>query len=269
MDRFSIGRRIEFYREKLGLSTQQLANRINRSQATISRIENGKQGLTPELLTYIARELRVHPFALLSDEPLRHSILLPISEQNVGEYAPNLLASAIRAGRVREKHRIQVAAHLLELPQNELEMMEMGLTQPDDALLEKICSLYGMDLNEMRALVKFSQDAPDLSRRLACMQHMVSKIGHIAKKSQPGTETAALAKIGDIIDNADSEHPMPSDGPAENENQSLSGFSARFANALKKKDFYDKLIELVKVHEDEEVPTGLAENTEMAGIRNG
>jgi transcriptional regulator with XRE-family HTH domain len=69
MNRYNIGRRIEAYRDRLKMSTQELAGRIHRSQATISRIENGKQGLTFELLSSIASELRVHPFALLADSP--------------------------------------------------------------------------------------------------------------------------------------------------------------------------------------------------------
>ncbi len=75
MNRFSIGRRIEAYRDRRKMSTQELASRVNRSQATISRIENGKQGLTFELLSRIADELRVHPFALLSDEPFLEQFL--------------------------------------------------------------------------------------------------------------------------------------------------------------------------------------------------
>jgi transcriptional regulator with XRE-family HTH domain len=76
MNRYDIGRRIEAYREKRGMSTQELAERIKRSQATISRIENGKQGLTFELLSAVADELRVHPFALLSDDPARELAVL-------------------------------------------------------------------------------------------------------------------------------------------------------------------------------------------------
>ncbi len=69
MNRYNIGRRIEVYRDRMKMSTQELAGRIHRSQATISRIENGKQGFTFELLSAIAAELQVHPFALLADEP--------------------------------------------------------------------------------------------------------------------------------------------------------------------------------------------------------
>lgn len=75
MNRFSIGKRIEAYRDRRKMSTQELATRVDRSQATISRIENGKQGLTFELLSRIASELCVHPFALLSDEPFLDQFL--------------------------------------------------------------------------------------------------------------------------------------------------------------------------------------------------
>ncbi len=83
MNRFNIGRRIEAYRDRVKMSTQELAGRIKRSQATISRIENGKQGMTFELLACIACELRVHPFALLSDDPPQASapVAVPVQDR--------------------------------------------------------------------------------------------------------------------------------------------------------------------------------------------
>ncbi len=130
MNRYAIGRRIEAYRDKMKMSTQELAERINRSQATISRIENGKQGLTFELLSRIASELRIHPFALLSDEPLRSSVLLPATGKREGEYAPNLLANALHSGRIRRNLRIDAAAAMVAISQSELESIELALSSP-------------------------------------------------------------------------------------------------------------------------------------------
>ncbi len=101
MNRFSIGRRIEAYRDRAKMSTQELAGRIKRSQATISRIENGKQGVSFELLACIAAELRVHPFALLSDDPPQIPGLIPARERSGdGDDAPDAAKDADFRGKM-------------------------------------------------------------------------------------------------------------------------------------------------------------------------
>lgn len=256
MNKYNIGRRIGAYREKMKLSTQELANRIKRSQATISRIENGKQGLTPELLTQIARELRVHPFALLTDEPLRHSILLPVSDGNEDEYVPNLLAFALHAGRVNRNFRGAEAAEILGVPPGELRMIEMGLTHPDDELFEKICRLYGLDPGEMRTLAKIDQDAPDISRRLACLQRLMSKVKHICDRTKPGTEAKAIQDIASVVKMADAEHPLPKDDIITELGLIVEQNPENFAIALQDEDFFAHMKELIKIHESKQTRSG-------------
>ena len=61
MDSKTIGRKIGELREKLGMTTTQLAKRVGISQAQISRLENGKQGFRSNTLDRIAKALSVKP----------------------------------------------------------------------------------------------------------------------------------------------------------------------------------------------------------------
>lgn len=105
MNRYNIGRRIEAYRDRLKMSTQELAARINRSQATISRIENGKQGLTFELLSAIAEELGVHPFALLADDSPR-----PDTDDAPSAAAPEMTETSARLRQLVSRIRDRVSS---------------------------------------------------------------------------------------------------------------------------------------------------------------
>lgn len=249
MNRYEIGRRIEIYRDKLKMSTQELADRINRSQATISRIENGKQGLTFELLSKIAAELRVHPFALLSDEPLRSSVMLPTTGKGEGggEYAPNLLANALHSGRIRRKLRIDAAAEMLGVNQVELEAMELALTCPDDALLARICELYGLSVAEMRVLKDFGQAVPDIAKGLAYLQQLFSHIYHMIKSTEAGEERRVLDKILKLLDSADTQDPLPPDSSSDDIGLFLNRLSLHLVNALKDQEFRGKVFQMAGV----------------------
>ncbi|MCD8140781.1 MAG: helix-turn-helix domain-containing protein [Planctomycetaceae bacterium] len=244
MNRYDIGRRIEAYRDKLHMSTQELAERIKRSQATISRIENGKQGLTFELLSLIASELRVHPFGLLSDEPLRSSVLHPIGGNGDRGYAPNLLANALHAGRIKRRLRMVSAASLLGISQEELEAVELALTCPDDGLLERMCELYGLVLQHMRALRRFGEEATEIARGLAYLQQLFSHIHHLVRKAADGDEKRVLARIADLLNSADSECPLPPESTSDDVGLFLNRLSLHLVNALKDKDFRGKMFEM-------------------------
>ncbi len=247
MNRYDIGRRIEAYRDKLGMSTQELAERIQRSQATISRIENGKQGLTFELLSRIATELRIHPFALLSDEPLRSSVLLPASGKREGEYAPNLLANALHSGRVRRNLRIDEASAMLDISASELEAIELAISAPEDHLLEKMSVLYGLVPRQMRILKHFGDDVPDIARGLAYLQQVFSHIYHMTKKVEEGSEKRVLDKLRDLLDSADSEYPLPPDASADDIGLFLNRLSLHLVNALKDKEFRGRVLQMAGI----------------------
>lgn len=251
MNRYDIGRRIEAYRDKLKMSTQELAERINRSQATISRIENGKQGLTFELLSRIASELRIHPFALLSDEPLRYSVLLPASGKKDGEYAPSLLANALHSGRLRRKLRIDAAASMLGVSPSELESIELAISCPEDVLLDKICELYGLAPREMRILKRFGDDAPDVARGLAYLQQVFSHVFHMVKQVEPGEERKVLDKIAQMLESADSEYPLPPDASADDIGLFLNRLSMHLVNALRDKEFRGRVFHMAGIDNQE------------------
>ncbi len=252
MNRYAIGRRIEAYRDKMKMSTQELAERINRSQATTSRIENGKQGLTFELLSRIASELRIHPFALLSDEPLRSSVLLPATGKREGEYAPNLLANALHSGRIRRNLRIDAAAAMVAISQSELESIELALSSPEDHLLDKLCELYGLAPREMRILKRFGEDVPDIARGLAYLQQVFSHIYHMTKQVESGEERRVLDKINELLASADSECPLPPDASADDIGLFLNRLSMHLVNALKDKDFRGKVFQMAGLENEEE-----------------
>lgn len=69
---------IKFYREKKGLSTRKLANKIGTFNQTISNLELGKQELTWSWMQKLADALDCEPFNIVngpSDDELRSEIL--------------------------------------------------------------------------------------------------------------------------------------------------------------------------------------------------
>jgi transcriptional regulator with XRE-family HTH domain len=61
--------RIRELRQKLGLSAKNLAERVDTTEATISRIESGKQNLSQTWLQKISQALGVHISTLLDEVP--------------------------------------------------------------------------------------------------------------------------------------------------------------------------------------------------------
>ncbi len=250
MNRYDIGRRIEAYREKLNMSTQELAGRIKRSQATISRIENGKQGLTFELLSAVAAELRVHPFALLSDETPRAPVLLPARERPgraVAEgYSPSLLSNALHGGRLRRNLRMDAAAEMLGLARADLEAVELAQAEPDDELLARLCSLYGLPRHEMETLRRFAADAPGTAKSLAHLQRICSHIRHMIRNGTEGEERRTLDRILELLESADAEHPMEPEASPDEVGLFLNRLSLHLVNALRDSDFRGKMLQLAE-----------------------
>lgn len=244
MNKYAIGRRIEAYRDKMKMSTQDLAERINRSQATISRIENGKQGLTFELLSRIASELHVHPFALLSDEPLRSSVLLPTPGKKEGAYSPSLLSNALHSGRIRRNLRIDAAAPLLGISQTELESLELAVSTPEDRLLDKMCELYGLSSREIRILKRFDEEVPEIARGLAYLQQIFSHVYTMIKQVDAGDEKRVLGKIGELLGSVDSDYPLAPDVSADDIGLFLNRLSMHLVNALKDQEFRGRMFRM-------------------------
>ncbi len=64
MKQKDIGATVRAIRTELGMTTTDLAKKVDISQAQISRLENGQQGFRSGTLVKIARVLKIPPFRL-------------------------------------------------------------------------------------------------------------------------------------------------------------------------------------------------------------
>jgi len=65
----TIGDIVHQLRTRQGLSTTQLALKVEVSQAQVSRLENGQQGFRSDVIVRFAKALKVPPFRLfMTDE---------------------------------------------------------------------------------------------------------------------------------------------------------------------------------------------------------
>ncbi len=71
MDSKAIGKKVSGLREKLDMTTTELARRVGISQAQISRLENGKQGFRSNTLARISKALGVKPIYFFIDDSTR------------------------------------------------------------------------------------------------------------------------------------------------------------------------------------------------------
>jgi transcriptional regulator with XRE-family HTH domain len=65
--REDFGRRVRYYRERLGWQQEDLALRIGKTKSNVSRIETGKQNVSVADIKSIARALEVRVANLLDD----------------------------------------------------------------------------------------------------------------------------------------------------------------------------------------------------------
>ncbi len=236
MNKYAIGKRIEACRIKLHMSTKELAAKINRSQASISRIENGKQGLSFELLQEIAEALQVHPFTLLSDPPPTVTPHKPAGALPGLRFSPNLLANALRGGRLRRNLSLETVARLLEVSVGELEAQEIGLACPAEAYLERMCELYGLDSAEIRSIKYFGEAVPEFARSLAYLQHLFAQVRHILRQYTAGDDANILQKIRPLFDSADTYRPLPPYTGNDEAGQLLNRLSLHLLNVIKDMD---------------------------------
>ena len=60
--------RLKFYRERKGLTQEELGKRLNSGRSTVTKFERGERPLTPSWLDRIAKELDCAPLDILGDE---------------------------------------------------------------------------------------------------------------------------------------------------------------------------------------------------------
>ena len=169
MDKADIGRRMAGFRERRGLSMQDVAKLAGKSQATISRIENGKQTPNIHALAKLAGVLKVHPFALLSNDPVWHFAFLPSPETACPDGAARILAFFIAEARARQEIPLADAARRLEMNDGEMEAIESGFSIPSKAVTAALADLYGQPREEWAFLRDLEAKHPALSARLATL----------------------------------------------------------------------------------------------------
>ncbi len=199
IDIADVGSRIARYRQRLGLSTQQLAERIGKSLATVSRIENSKQAVSLQLLVAIGKALRVHALGLLTDEAMMVSELLP--PHSGSDQVPGILAATLYIGRTTGRLSPETVAQQLEISAGELGAIELGLAVPSGEALAKLAALYQYDREELLALGRMERACPQLSRRLGAFLHFCLTL--CREMHEAGLEQSAERLIGlaRLIDN--------------------------------------------------------------------
>ncbi|MFH0911767.1 MAG: helix-turn-helix transcriptional regulator [Planctomycetota bacterium] len=186
MNDLQIGRQITALRVQAGISMAQLAEQIGKSQATISRIENGKQGTTIEMIASIAHALQVHPFALLGGTGMSSALSRPRllgkirkqSEQGGMRYLAQILTRARgRAHLMRE-----TAAEALGIPEADLVAFEEKGKLLDEEILKRMGELYTIDQKEILALAEMQRQFPELSLQLAAMDSLLAVFLHCLRE---------------------------------------------------------------------------------------
>lgn len=99
-----VGSRLRRLRQEAGLTTTELAEQLGVSQAQVSRLETGKQGLRSDLITRVADALRVKPIYLFADKEPRASQVAAVRspEAQYGPGVPEALQKALPNPKFRQ-----------------------------------------------------------------------------------------------------------------------------------------------------------------------
>ena len=112
-------------RQKLGLSAKKLAERVDTTEATISRIESGKQNLSQTWLQKISQALGVHVTALLDEGPQVGRDIAPvIARIENGKWLENHFFKA------EDMYTMPVVASLEALGLSEQEALKLSAFEP-------------------------------------------------------------------------------------------------------------------------------------------
>ncbi len=159
-----IGNRITEARRRAGLSTSTLAKKVGKSQATISRIENGKQSINLQLLVAISRALGVHPFNLLGK----------FFSKRKEPSGSGCLAEVLRSARIFNNISVQKIAKTLKQSKRYIKELEEGLILPNMVDIPHFAKFYNLNLNLLEELVNFEQYAPELSKHFSEITTLLS-----------------------------------------------------------------------------------------------
>lgn len=121
MNNNSIGDRIRARRKEIGLTQQQLADKLNISLMTVRRFETNARQPKLEMIDKIAVALEVDPFSLafgIDDKPINYSTTITVDTQKVREALYN---NFLNGNDEREKIIKGVSSYLQELRKDTIE----------------------------------------------------------------------------------------------------------------------------------------------------
>lgn len=116
-----IGDRIRARRKEIGLTQQQLADKLNISLMTVRRFETNARQPKLEMIEKIAAALEIEPFSLvfgIDDKPINYSTTITVDTQKVREAFYN---NFLNGNNEREKIIKGVSSYLQELRKDTIE----------------------------------------------------------------------------------------------------------------------------------------------------
>ncbi len=230
MENLRVGQNISEARNKRGMSTQQLAEIIDKSQATVSRIENGKQGVTLPLLVRISEALKTHPFTLLGFKLY-------------GEFFDNqqgiLLQNILHNGRLRSKISLENAAKQCSFDTAYLQKVEEGKILPTAEEVSELCILYSLDEHLTQEVLRAEKDYPALVTKLCTMNSLLNDCLEIIDNTQNKKVNLLREKIQACLSSCTSEE-------IKGQYFSIGHISDNLLKALQNPEFHLKAEELAR-----------------------
>lgn len=243
MESSLVGQKISKARIKLGMSTQELAEKIGKSQATVSRIENGKQGVTLPLLMTLSRVLQTNLAALLD-----HAVT-PVAEiQRYGF----VLQTILRTARERARLTLDLAAAEISARPERLQAMEEGDLLPEEDELQKLCTLYSLDYLPVFQVFFAEQHCPLLVSHLEKTNGLLSECLDLLRASRQVSEksrfTGLTRRIEDCLGDLSCER--------RGDYFSIGHISDQLMKALQDPAFHARAEELARQWQPEDSATG-------------
>jgi transcriptional regulator with XRE-family HTH domain len=262
MNAAMVGRRIAAFRQQQGISTAELAQRIDRSQATVSRIEHGRQQTSLAVMLEIARALRIHPISLFCEDDSGQHCPIPHEAPELCEDGGGCLARLIRAGRLRARLSVAEAAEALEVPSDRLESWESGRGTPPGPVLERMGNLYPVDAEELTAYAWLHGQTPSVARRIDRMQRLLT-VFHtcLEHRAEAVRRSAAWSSLAEEM--ARTLEPFQTEA-AEREGDyfSIGHLSDRLLRALQDRHFHEHVEALARQYEEGTDASGFCSGAE-------
>ena len=133
-----LGERLRIFRERRGLTLQEVASRSGLSRSYISEIENGKKQPSLKTLEALAGALNVALEALM-----------PEGDLEVDAEADNPLGDRLRLARERKGMSLAEAAEAAGISVSYLSEIERGQAQPAVETLRLLAQVVGLPLSQV------------------------------------------------------------------------------------------------------------------------